>query len=130
MIKNVKVVAAVIQKGNKILISSRPNGKYGAGAWEFPGGKLELGESVATALRRELFEELNITEVNVLDTIFMHNYVYPDMNVHLQFVRCILTDESQLKACENQEFKWVERSKIHLEDLLPADELIAKWLKI
>ena len=104
----IDVVAAVIERDGKILITRRPAGTHLAGLWEFPGGKPESGESPEQALRREIEEELG-ADASVeerLDTIEWH---YPDKRVRLLFFRCRL--EGEPRPLEGQEMAWV----------LPAD---------
>jgi len=129
MTKYVNVAAAVIENGEKVLISSRPAGKGGAGFWEFPGGKLEPGESFAVALRRELYEELAIEKVLVLDTVYTKTHAYPDATVLVHFIRCRLPEGNvKITPMENQEYKWVERKQLNRELLLAADAQVAGFL--
>ncbi len=128
MIKIIQVVAAVIEKGDFVLISSRPANKKGAGLWEFPGGKIEHGETVANAVRRELAEELGLTSVTVLDTIFCCTHSYPDSTVNVRFIRCRIPQNAIITSLEGQQFKWVERKNLPIDQLLPADKPLAKWL--
>ena len=74
---NVAVVAAVIQHGDRFLITRRQGGVHLAGMWEFPGGKVGHGESHSDALRREIVEELD-TDVAVHDLVFETTHTYPD----------------------------------------------------
>ncbi len=80
------VAAGVVTEGNKVLLTRRPEGTHLAGAWEFPGGKLEAGESPEEALRRELAEEIGVkvTVGEVLDVCFWR---YPTKDVLLLFYR-------------------------------------------
>jgi 8-oxo-dGTP diphosphatase len=125
--KIIKVCAALIFDGDKVLLTSRPEHQDHAGYWEFPGGKIEAGESPAQCLCRELKEELNI-EVRVYDTVYMLEYEYPDKHVSLRFMRCIIEDNQDIQALEQQEYAWVKRNELSDYNLLPADEPIAKFL--
>ena len=84
MDRAVEVVAAVIRRGGQALIASRKQE-----GWEFPGGKIEPGETPAEALRRELEEELSIRDALVLDEICRIRHAYPDKTVHLHFLRTL-----------------------------------------
>lgn len=83
----IDVTAAIIQKNNSILICQRPEGKNYASLWEFPGGKVEPGESLETCLKRELREELDI-EVKNLHPIQVIEK--PDAGIRLHFFTCQL----------------------------------------
>ena len=126
----VKVCAAVIRKNGKTLICSRPKATVLGDKMEFPGGKLEPGESLNECIVRELREELN-ADILPLDVIHCAEAVYPDKTVELYFIRCILPDESTLKPLDGQEFRWVATSLLDRENFLPADlpfaALLAKF---
>lgn len=112
----IKVAAAVIIDREKVFISSRPADKPPAG-WEFPGGKLEPGETVADAAKRELLEELGMQ-------IVTHEELYTVSHEHLQitFIRCSIAESSPAPAArENQSFKWVTLSDVPPEGLLKND---------
>ena len=111
----VQVVAAVIRRGGKVLLASRPADKPPAG-WEFPGGKLEPGESVGEALVRELAEEL---AVRVVPGKLLA--VVPAGRVVLNFVSAELPEGEEPRPCERQECFWVEVTPEPPAELLPAD---------
>lgn len=102
----IKVAAGIILKGDKVLIAKRPQDKHQGGLWEFPGGKIENGESAEEALIRELKEELDLTigEPELFQEI---RFEYPEKNVHLSFYR-IDKFEGNEKGNENQEIRWVD----------------------
>ena len=127
--KIIEVCAALIFDGNKVLLTSRPEHQEHSGYWEFPGGKVEPGETPAQCIKRELKEELNI-EVSVYDTVYMLEHEYPDKHVSLRFMRCIIKDNQKPKALEQQEYAWVKRKRLNDYRLLPADKPIAKFLTI
>jgi len=128
MMKTIEVAAAVIERGGDVLICSRPVGGFMAGRWEFPGGKLEPGETPAEAARRELAEELSLTGVNVLDTLAVQLFEYPEKRVRLHFLRCRMPDGAAPVPREGQEFVWVCRRRLCECDLLPADFAFAALL--
>ena len=111
----IRVAAAVCIQHGKVLLASRPVDKPPAG-WEFPGGKLEPGETVQQAAIRELKEELN-WNILPLDII----YQLKKNNIMLYFVRVIPADKIPPVPCENQEIKWVELSEEFPPDMLPSD---------
>ncbi len=113
------VGAAVIRRGGKVLLATRPQGKPPYG-WEFPGGKLEPGESVQQALRRELREELGV-ESMPLDELYRLDVVKPELVIHLCFVRTLVADTAEFRACEGQEFAWFELSGEPPSALLAPD---------
>lgn len=123
----IKVCAALIFNGNKVLLTSRPDHREHAGYWEFPGGKIETGETPAQCLARELKEELNI-DVAVYDTVYMLGHEYPDKHVSLRFMRCIIKNNQEPRALEQQKFVWVKRDKLNEYQLLPADKPVAGFL--
>lgn len=127
--KIIEVCAALIFVEDKVLLTSRPEHLEHPGYWEFPGGKLEAGESPAQCLKRELKEELNI-DVSVYDTVYMLDHEYPGKHVSLRFMRCMIEEGQEPLALERQEYAWVERGRLNDYKLLPADESIAKFLAI
>ena len=111
----VQVVAAVIRRGGKVLLASRPADKPPAG-WEFPGGKLEPGETAQQALVRELAEELAVRAVpgELLAVV-------PAGKVVLNFVAAELPEYEEPRPCEHQECFWVDIAPEPPVELLPAD---------
>lgn len=118
----IHVVAAVIRHGEKVLISSRPEDKPPAG-WEFPGGKVEPGETLSAALERELSEELALNII-AADEIFR---VKTDKIV-LHFIRAAIKDNSTPAAQENQSWKWVTMTPDPPEGILKNDLKLWKFI--
>ena len=87
--RRVRVVAAVVRQGDQILVTRRRAEAERGGQWEFPGGKVEAGESEPAALRREIREELG-SQVEVGGLIVRHTHRYPDLEVELAFYTCRL----------------------------------------
>jgi 8-oxo-dGTP diphosphatase len=86
-VPSVTVVAALIRRGRRLLLTRREAGAHLAGKWEFPGGKVEPGESLEAALVREIQEELNVeVEVGPLRAHYRHRY--PETEVDLHFFEC------------------------------------------
>lgn len=116
--KTVRVVAAVIRKDNKIFATQRGYGEFKDG-WEFPGGKIEDGESPEQALAREIKEELD-TDINVGDLIDTIEYDYPNFHLSMDCFWCeILQGELELK--EHESARWLSKEKLYSVDWLPAD---------
>ena len=116
--KTVRVVAAVIRKDDKIFATQRGYGEFTDG-WEFPGGKIEDGESPEQALAREIKEELD-TDINVGDLIDTIEYDYPNFHLSMDCFWCeILQGELELK--EHESARWLSKEKLYSVDWLPAD---------
>ncbi|QSH41562.1 8-oxo-dGTP diphosphatase MutT [Lentisphaerota bacterium ZTH] len=126
--KKIEVGAAIICRNSEILLTSRPEHQDMAGFWEFPGGKLEPGETVAQCLVREIAEELDV-KIRVFDTIYMLEHEYPDKTVKLHFVRCQLETAQEPCPMEGQSAAWVSRDRLSDYRLLPADRPVADFLK-
>lgn len=105
-------------QGWEVLMAQRPEGKPYAGWWEFPGGKLEAGESVAQALARELREELGL-QVQASSAWVMREHAYPHARVRLHFHR-IFDWSGEPSSLEGQAFAWQPLAQIKLRPLLPA----------
>ena len=119
------VVAAVIEQDGRFLVTRRQQGVHLAGLWEFPGGKIDAGETHANALRRELREELD-TDVDVGELVFDVTHEYPDRAVALYFYRCTLRGAP--RPLLGQEMRWVARGELSSLGFPPADEELIKLL--
>jgi mutator protein MutT len=111
-------VAAVICSGEDVLLTRRLRGTHLEGLWEFPGGKLEAGESHEAALHREIQEELD-AGVRVHEQLLTTTHAYPDRAVALHFYRCTLTTTP--RAVLGQEMRWVDRARLNEFAFPPAD---------
>jgi 8-oxo-dGTP diphosphatase len=121
----VDVAVGVLMQGEAFLLTSRPEGKVYAGYWEFPGGKLEAGESVEQALRRELQEELGITigQAQVWKTQMVD---YPHALVRLHF--CKVWDwQGELQMREVQSHAW-QTLPVAVVPVLPGTIPVLAWL--
>ncbi len=121
----VEVVAAVIERDGRILITRRVDGAHLGGLWEFPGGKRRAGESPEEALRREIREELD-TAVAVGELIETVDWTYPDKTVRLHFYHCALRGEA--RPLEGQEMAWVTPAELAGYDFPPADAVLVTRL--
>lgn len=117
------VVAAVIEEHDHFLLTRRQSGVPLAGMWEFPGGKIDPGETDQSALVRELREELDVT-VDVHERMFHIRHPYADRTIELSFYRCALTGTP--RPLLGQKMRWVPRSELASLGFPPADtEFIA-----
>lgn len=123
--KIIKVAAAIIKKDDKILIASRKNGEF-KGMFEFPGGKVEPGETSKEALIREIQEELDVTVK--IDEFFMNvNYQYPTFVLDMDCFICSLADE-QIKLNVHDTIKWISLDEQNI-NWIPADIQIIEKLQ-
>jgi 8-oxo-dGTP diphosphatase len=115
----VVVAAAVVIREGRVLLTRRREGQHLAGMWEFPGGKLEAGESPEAAVVRECREECGI-EVEVSDILDVTHHRYPEKDVLLLFYRCELRS-GEVEHLEVADHAWVAPSKLEEYSLPPAD---------
>lgn len=122
--KTIRVVAAVIRSENKIFATARGYGEF-KGQWEFPGGKVEAGETPQQALIREIKEELE-TEIKVGDLIGTIQYDYPTFHLSMDCFWCEVI-EGELKLLEAESARWLTKDTLYDVQWLPADmNLIAE----
>lgn len=127
--KCIEVAAAVLQRSNgDFLLAKRPAGKIWAGYWEFPGGKIEVGETPYHALARELHEELGIT-VKIAYPWVTRLFAYPHTTVRLHFFR-VTEWSGELHPHEGQEFSWQPASHVHVAPVLPANGPVLRALEL
>lgn len=117
--KQITVVAAIIVNNDLILTTQRGYGKW-KGWWEFPGGKVEDGESPEEALRREIMEELDMT-VEVGDRLTTVNYDYPDFHLTMHCHWCRV-ESGEMKLLEHESAIWLSKEELRKVQWLPADE--------
>ena len=121
----VVVVAAVIERDDAFLLTLRPAGTHLADHWEFPGGKVHESETHTEALRRELFEELDIV-ARVGDAVHAVTHAYPGKTVELHFYRCDF--EGEPKPMMGQEMRWVRRAELDCLPFPEADRALIAFL--
>ena len=124
--KTIEVVAAVIRKDDKIFATQRGYGEW-KDWWEFPGGKMEPGETPEEALKREIREELS-TDISVDEFLFTVEYDYPKFHLVMHCYMCsLLTDSLHLN--EHEAAMWLGREELTSVKWLPADvEIIERLL--
>ena len=119
--KMIKVVAAVIRKGDKIFATQRGYGSY-KDWWEFPGGKTESGETSEEALIREIQEELR-TRIAVDQFLTTVEYDYPEFHLSMDCFWCHI-EEGELTLLEHEAAKWLPLNDLRQVNWLPADVLV------
>lgn len=116
--KTIKVVAAIIFDKGKVFATQRGYGEF-KGGWEFPGGKIEEGETPQEALKREIMEELE-TQIRVGERIDTIEYDYPNFHLSMDcFEAEIISGDLVLK--EHEDSKWLTRMELNSVPWLPAD---------
>lgn len=121
------VVAGLVFRQGRLLITQRRPGDHLEGLWEFPGGKLESGEAPAGGLRRELQEELEV-EVEVGDLIAEVAHAYPERRVHIQFFRCrLLHGEPVPRHCAA--VAWITSAELDRYPFPAADARLLERLR-
>lgn len=121
----IDVAVGILMKPNgEVLLASRPEGKPFAGYWEFPGGKVEPGENIFDALKREFAEEIAV-DIQSAEPWCGVEHVYPHAHVRLHFY--ISRDwRGEPRALEGQQLAW--QGEVDLDPLLPATVPLIKWL--
>lgn len=117
--KHIEVVAAIIRKGGKVFATQRGYGDW-KDWWEFPGGKMEPGETPKAALVREIREELD-AEINVEKFLHTVEWDYPEFHLTMHCYICSLKSEA-LHLNEHEAARWLGADDIHSVRWLPADE--------
>ena len=117
--KTIKVAAAIIKNQNQIFATQRGYGPFKDG-WEFPGGKIEEGETPNQALIREIKEELD-TEIEIGELVDIVEYDYPDFHLTMHCFMCTIKS-GNLVLKEHEAAKWLTRETLHSVDWLPADK--------
>lgn len=126
--KCIEVVAAAIYQDGKVLAAQRGYGEF-KGGWEFPGGKVEPGESLKNAIVREIQEEMEAT-IEVGEKIGTVEYDYPSFHLKMHCFWATVK-EGELKLLEHDGAMWLDKDNIQSVQWLPADvELVEKVVKI
>ena len=124
--KTIEVVAAVIKDGDKIFVTRRDYGDF-ENMWEFPGGKIEAGETKETALIREIKEELEL-DIRVSDFLVTVDYDYPNFHLKMDCFLCSIAG-GELKLNAHNDAKWVNISELDELTWVPADIIVVEKIK-
>lgn len=124
--KTIKVVAAVIVHKNRVFATQRGYGDF-KGGWEFPGGKIEAGETAQQALVREIKEELD-TEIEVGEFLGTVEYDYPDFHLSMDCFFCMIKS-GKLILKEHAAARWLTNESLDSVEWLPADRGLTKYIR-
>lgn len=124
--KTIHVAAAIIRDGDKILAAQRGYGEFKDG-WEFPGGKLEPGETGADACIREIKEELHVT-IGELEHLCTVEHDYESFHLSMECFLCRI-ELGTINDSEHENLRWVTKDELWSVDWLPADVKVAKELE-
>jgi 8-oxo-dGTP diphosphatase len=129
--RTVVVAAAVVIEGGRVLLTQRKAGTHLAGAWEFPGGKVEAGEDPRDALRRELREEIGVdASVGPVVEVTFHRYEEADKAVLLLFYEAARSVGSpEPRAIDVAAVRWATRDDLRDEDFPPADVAVLERVR-
>ena len=125
--KKIHVVAAIIKRDGKIFATQRGYGDYKDG-WEFPGGKVEIGESPRDAVVREIREEL-ATEISCGDLLLTVEYDYPDFHLSMDCFWAELKEGEHPELLEHEAAQWLGLDELDSVEWLPADIEVVKAIK-
>ena len=114
------MVAGIVINQNKILIGKRKDEDIGGGKWEFPGGKIEIGETISKALERELYEELGIS-VKIGKELMNYEHVFKTTIYNITFME-IIDYEGEIRNNAHSEIKWVKFSNLPEYDFISGDD--------
>ena len=125
--KTVRVAAAIIQNENQIFATQRGYGDFKDG-WEFPGGKIEPGETPEEALAREIKEELD-TEIAIGKLVYVVEYDYPQFHLTMYCYFCrVISGDLVLK--EHEAARWLTKESLDSVDWLPADQALIEKIRL
>lgn len=124
--KTIHVAAAIIQDGKCILACQRGYGEF-KGGWEFPGGKLEVGESGSSACIREIREELHV-EIDGLEYLCTVEHDYDTFHLSMECFLCHISS-GRIEDTEHEDLRWLTHDTLWSVDWLPADVKVARELE-
>ena len=124
----IKVVAALIENDNKVLLARRSTGDINVlGKWEFPGGKVEQDENEFDAIEREIKEEFELV-IKAKEFLINNVCEYPTKVVDLRLYKCDYVS-GEFNLHDHSEYKWVDKEELLEYDLAPADIPLAEYVK-
>lgn len=124
----IKVVAALIENNNQVLLARRSTGDFNVlGKWEFPGGKVEQDENEYKAIEREIKEEFELV-IKAKEFLINNVCEYPTKVVDLRLYKCDYVS-GEFNLHDHSEYKWVDKEELLEYDLAPADIPLAEYVK-
>lgn len=124
----VTVTAGVIEYQGKILVAERRKDKSLGGFWEFPGGKIEAGETCEQTLKREIKEEFDI-EIEVGPYLMEHTFAYPDFDLKMYVYQASWNGEGKIKICDHETYAFVTLEQMEQYPFAGADIPVIAFLK-
>ena len=116
----ITVTAGIIQHDGKILIAQRKKSKSLGGYWEFPGGKIEPGETCSACLAREIKEEFDIS-IDVGDFLMETDYAYDFGDLKMYVYRALWNGQGDIHICDHEAYRWVRLDELKNFNFAPAD---------
>lgn len=126
--KLITVTAGIIYYQDKILIAQRRKDKSLGGLWEFPGGKIEAGETCPQTLAREIQEEFDI-KINVENYLMEHTFAYPDFDLKMYVYQAAWDGDGEIKICDHEQYAFVSIDEMANYTFAGADVPVIEFLK-
>ncbi|MBE6450088.1 MAG: (deoxy)nucleoside triphosphate pyrophosphohydrolase [Alphaproteobacteria bacterium] len=126
--KLITVTAGIIYYQDKILIAQRRKDKSLGGLWEFPGGKIEAGETCEQTLAREIKEEFDI-QIDVSDYLMEHTFAYPDFDLKMYVYKASWNGLGEIKICDHEQYAFVSIEEMKNYEFAGADIPVIEFLK-
>lgn len=126
--KLITVTAGIIEYENKILIAERRKDKSLGGLWEFPGGKIEQGETCPETLKREIKEEFDI-EIEVGDYVMEHIFEYPTFFLKMYVYKATWNGQGTIRICDHEQYRFVTLDEMANFEFAGADVPVIEFLK-
>ena len=126
--KFIKVTAGIIYYKDKILIAQRRKDKSFGGFWEFPGGKVEAGETCQQTLAREIKEEFDIN-IQVGKQVMEYNFSYPDFDLKMYVCQALWNGKGKIKICDHEQYVFADVADMNKYEFSEADIEIVEFLK-
>lgn len=126
--KLITVTAGIIKYENKILIAERRKDKSLGGLWEFPGGKIEQGETCPETLKREIKEEFDI-EIEVGDYLMEHTFEYPTFFLKMYVYNATWNGQGTIRICDHEQYRFVTLDEMANFEFAGADVPVIEFLK-
>lgn len=123
------VAAVIVRPGAFLAVRRKPTMKRDPGVWEFPGGKIEAGETIEEAVVREVKEELGVS-ITLIQSLLFYPFTMGDQTIHLTYYLCELdTDPNRIQLQDHDAWQWFEENDFDASAWLKGDEQILEILK-